>query len=194
MKILIGTNNQKKIEEIKSKITNQSIELVNPNEIGLINFDVVEDADTLEGNAFLKAKAFYQVSGVCSISDDTGLFVDFLGGQPGVFSARYAGENASYEENCDKLLDELSISDNRSAFFRTVICLYDGNSPIYFSGECYGEIIKNKKGSKGFGYDPIFLPKNYSITFAEMDSELKNQISHRAKAVSKLIEYLDKLV
>lgn len=194
MKILIATNNLKKIEEIKSKITNQNIELVCPSEIGLINFDVVEDADTLEGNAFLKAKAFYDASGICSISDDTGLFVDYLEGRPGVFSARYAGENATYEENCDKLLDELSDSDNRSAYFKTVICLYDGISPLYFSGECEGDIILSKKGSKGFGYDPIFLPKNYSYTFAEMDSELKNQISHRAKAVSNLTEYLDKLV
>ncbi len=194
MKILLATNNNDKVKEIKSKLINTGLDIVSPNEIGIYDFEVDETENTLEGNALLKAKAFYEKSGLPSISDDTGLFVEKLNGSPGVYSARYAGENASYEDNCNKLMNELSDSKNRNAVFRTVICFYEGGNAHKFIGECEGQIIKETKGTKGFGYDPIFIPTGYELTFADMDSNLKNIISHRAKAVDKLINYLKDLV
>lgn len=194
MKILLATNNNDKVKEIKSKLINTGLDIVSPNEIGIYDFEVDETENTLEGNALLKAKAFYEKSGLPSISDDTGLFVEQLNGSPGVYSARYAGENASYEDNCNKLMNELSDSKNRNAVFKTVICFYEDGNAHKFIGECEGQIIKETKGTKGFGYDPIFIPTGYELTFAEMDSNLKNIISHRAKAVDKLINYLKDLV
>lgn len=190
MKILLATNNQNKINEIKYKLVDTEIEIFSPLELGIIDLEVIEDADTLEGNALLKAKAFYNKSGMPSISDDTGLFVEALNGQPGVYSARYAGENATFEDNCNKLLNNLKDNVNRNAYFETVICFYDGNNTNYLSGKCKGKITKEYKGNNGFGYDPIFIPDGYELTFAELSKDVKNKISHRGLAVDNLIKFI----
>lgn len=190
MKILIATNNQNKINEIKSKLVDTEIEIFSPLELGIIDLKVIEDADTLEGNALLKAKAFYNKSGMPSISDDTGLFVETLNGQPGVYSARYAGDQANSIDNCNKLLNNLKDIENRNAYFETVICYYDGNNTNYLSGKCKGKITKEYKGNNGFGYDPIFIPDGYELTFAELSKDVKNKISHRGLAVDNFIKFI----
>lgn len=192
MKLLIASNNQHKIEEIKQvlKKENISVELVSPKEIGLTNFDVIEDKFTLDGNAEKKAIEFYNETGITCFADDTGLEVDALNGEPGVYSARYAGENCSYDDNCNKLLSEMDNKANRNAQFRTVICFYDGKQPHFVEGVCRGEITKEKFGTGGFGYDPVFRPENYEITFAEMGNEEKNKISHRGLAVIEFAKFL----
>lgn len=190
MKILLATNNKHKIEELKSKLVDTKIEIFSPLELGITDLEVIEDADTLQGNAFLKAKAFYKKSGMPSISDDTGLFVEALNGEPGVYSARYAGENATFEDNCNKILNNLKDIENRNAYFETVICYYDGNNTNYLSGKCKGKINKEYKGANGFGYDPIFLPAGYNLTFAELSKDIKNKISHRGLAVDNFIEFI----
>lgn len=190
MKILLATNNQNKINEIKSKLVDTEIEIFSPLELDIIDLEVIENADTLEGNALLKAKAFYNESGMPSISDDTGLFVETLNGQPGVYSARYAGENVTFEDNCNKLLNNLKDNVNRNAYFETVICYYDGNNTKYLSGKCYGKITKEYKGNNGFGYDPIFMPDGYELTFAELDKTVKNKISHRGIAIDNFIKFI----
>lgn len=191
MKLLIASNNKNKILEIKSKLSNSSLEIVSPIELGIENFDVEETEETLEGNAELKAKAFYEKTVLASFSDDTGLFVEALDGRPGVYSARYAGENASFKDNCEKLLGELEGVENRNAYFRTVICFYDGNKSEFIDGICKGKIIKEMRGDKGFGYDPIFVPEAYQNTFAELDSSVKNEISHRGKATDSFVKLLN---
>ncbi len=190
MKILLATNNKHKIEELKSKLVDTKIEIFSPLELGITDLEVIEDADTLKGNAFLKAKAFYKKSGMPSISDDTGLFVEALNGEPGVYSARYTGDNATFEDNCNKLLNNLKDIENRNAYFETVICYYDGNNTNYLSGKCKGKITKEYKGNNGFGYDPIFLPDGYNLTFAELSKDIKNKISHRGLAVDNFIEFI----
>lgn len=190
MKFLIASNNKHKVHEIRSKFKNLNIDILTPDDISLFNFEVDETEDTLEGNAFLKAKAFFDKTGIPTISDDTGLFVESLNGRPGVYSARYAGEHCSYLDNCNKLLDELKLSNNRLATFRTVICFYDSIEPHYICGECKGEITTSMTGDNGFGYDPIFLHNGYAKTFAELDIEIKNKISHRGIAVDNFINFI----
>lgn len=191
MKLLIASNNKNKINEIKSKLTNSKFEIVSPDELGIENFEVEETEETLEGNAELKAKAFFEKTGLASFSDDTGLFVEALNGRPGVYSARYAGENATFTDNCKKMLGELDGVENRNAHFRTVICFFDGNKTEFVEGICKGKIIKEMKGDKGFGYDPIFVPEGFEKTFAELDSSTKNEISHRGKATDNFVKMLN---
>ena len=140
MKILLATNNIKKIEEINSKMKNSNIEFIRPIDVGLVNFQVTEDGTTLEENALLKAKAFFDKTNLPVISDDSGLFVDALNGEPGVYSARYSGENATDDDNCNKLLFELKDIENRSAKFKTIICYYDSKQFNFFEGICVGSI------------------------------------------------------
>lgn len=153
--------------------------------------DIPETADTLEGNARLKAGYIYQNYGMDCFADDTGLEVEALGGAPGIYSARYAGgEGHDSEANMRKLLSEMEGKENRRARFRTAICLIEGGEEHLFEGIVQGNIIEARRGTAGFGYDPVFQPEGYAETFAEMGNEEKNKISHRARAVQQLVEYL----
>lgn len=187
-KILFGTNNLNKLEEIRAIVPNE-YQVMSLKDLG-IDLDVEETELTLEGNALLKAKAYYEASGIPCFADDTGLEVEALDGRPGVFSARYAGEGCSYQDNVDKMLGEMTGKSNRKAAFRTVIAWVDGGEPKYFDGVAPGEITEDIRGAGGFGYDPIFLPEGHGQTFAEMPPATKHAISHRGKSVRAFIEFL----
>jgi len=191
--ILIASSNQHKIGEIKSMLQNiPKLKIYSLRDFS-ISIDVIEDGATLEENAFKKAKASFDVLKLPSISDDTGLFVDALRGEPGIFSARYAGENATYEDNCRKLLKNLEDipAALRNANFESVICLYVSETvQHYFKGICKGRIISHQLGKNGFGYDPIFMPNGHEKTFAEMNDKEKNDISHRGKALKELEKFI----
>ena len=188
MKIVFATNNKHKIKEIKD-ILPSNIEVMALSEIGCLE-EIEEIAKTLEGNAKIKSDHVKDNYGYDCFADDTGLEVEALGGKPGVYSARYAGENASFEDNVNKLLDALKGESNRKARFRTVISLNINGKQEFFEGICDGKIESSTKGSEGFGYDPVFTPKGFDCTFAEMDLSTKGRISHRGRAVQKLVEFL----
>lgn len=188
-KLVFATNNAHKLEEIRA-ILGDKIEILSLNDINC-HADIPETADTLQGNAALKAQYIYENYGLDCFADDTGLEVEALNGAPGIYSARYAGgEGHDSEANMKKLLSEMQDKDNRKARFRTVICLIEDGKEHFFEGIVNGSIIRERKGGAGFGYDPIFMPDGYSETFAEMGNDEKNKISHRARAVQKLCEYL----
>lgn len=189
-KLVFVTNNAHKLEEISS-ILGGKMELLSLKDIQC-TADIPETADTLEGNAIQKAEYIHRHYGLDCFADDTGLEVEALDGAPGVYSARYAGEGHDSEANMQKLLHNLEGKDNRKARFRTAICLIMDNEQHLFEGICRGEIIKEKRGEAGFGYDPIFVPEGYTETFAELGNDIKNTISHRAKAVQMLCEFLNK--
>ncbi|MBR4388082.1 MAG: non-canonical purine NTP diphosphatase [Prevotella sp.] len=194
MPLVFATNNKHKLSEIRA-ILGDDIEILSLADINC-HADIPETADTLEGNALQKAQYVVDHYGISCFADDTGLEVDALDGEPGIYSARYAGENHDSEANMTKLLNKLGQNNNRKAQFRTVIALLEiENGKIWqhlFEGIVKGEIIRERRGGEGFGYDPIFQPEGYSQTFAEMDSNAKNAISHRGRAVRKLVEYLMK--
>lgn len=187
-KIVFATNNKNKLKEIKSAIGDK-FEVLSLSDVN-IETEIPEDYETLEENAFQKAEFIFDRTGLNVFADDTGLLVDALDGRPGVYSARYAGEHCSSNDNINKLLIELDGVESREARFRTVIALVRNGKKQSFAGECRGEITKEKSGKEGFGYDPVFQPENYSKTFAEMSMEDKNVISHRGIAVKKLVSYL----
>ena len=187
-KIVVATNNAHKLKEIAA-ILGQEIELLSLKDIQCFA-DIPETADTLEGNARQKAMYIYENYGMDCFADDTGLEVEALGGAPGVFSARYAGDGHDSEANMQKLLKEMAGKENRKAQFRTVICLIRNGKEHLFEGIVKGEIIQEKRGGAGFGYDPIFVPEGYDLTFAELGDDVKNTISHRARAVEKLCQFL----
>jgi len=191
MKIVFATNNKNKLKEIQN-ILEKDIQLVSLSELGCTE-DIPEEQDTLEGNASQKAWYIYNKYGKNCFADDTGLEVESLNNKPGVYSARYAGKNNSSEENMKKLLRKLEGKNNRKAQFRTVISLIIDGKETLFEGHVEGEILNTRQGSKGFGYDPIFKPKGYETSFAEMSMSEKNIISHRGRATAKLVEYLNKL-
>lgn len=196
MKIVFATNNQHKLQEIREILGNQ-FEILSLADIGC-HEDIPETGNTLEANAHQKAEYIFDHYHIDCFADDTGLEVDALGGAPGVHSARYAeGTDHNSEANMAKLLRELSDNDNRKARFRTVISLIqmEGGNPVcsreyQFEGVVEGRIDREKHGSEGFGYDPVFIPEGYDKSFAELGEEIKNQISHRARAVKKLAEWL----
>lgn len=189
-KLVFATNNTHKLEEVRA-ILGKNIEVLSLNDINC-HADIPETADTLEGNAVLKARYIYENYGFDCFADDTGLEVDALNGAPGVYSARYAGgEGHDSEANMKKLLSEMCDKENRRARFRTVICLLEGGEEHLFEGIVNGEIIRQRRGDTGFGYDPVFVPEGYTQTFAEMGNEEKNKISHRARAVKKLCDYIN---
>jgi XTP/dITP diphosphohydrolase len=189
MKLVFATNNKHKLEEVR-KILGDSFELLSLNDIGCEE-DIPETAETLEGNALQKARYVYERYGYYCFADDTGLEVEALDMAPGVYSARYAGPQKNSLDNTLKLLRELNEIKNRDARFRTVIALIiDGNEWL-FEGIVKGEILKKPSGAKGFGYDPVFKPYGFEQSFAEMDLSLKNKISHRGRAVAKLIDFLN---
>lgn len=189
MKTLVfATNNKHKLDEVK-KITANQFCIVSLNDINCHN-DIPETSDTMEGNALQKAQYIKEHYGHDCFADDSGLEVEALNNAPGIYSARYAGEERSSEANMNKLLRELTNKTSRKARFRTVIALILNGKEFIFEGIIPGTITENKKGESGFGYDPIFIPEGYTQTFAEMGDELKNTISHRAVAVKKLNEFL----
>ena len=188
MKLVFATNNKHKLEEIRA-ILGDKIELLSLNEINCHD-DIPETADTLQGNALIKARYIYDKFGMNCFADDTGLEVDSLGGEPGVYSARYAGEECDPKANMNKLLDNLTEKTDRNAQFRTVIALIIDGEEKLFEGNVKGIISNEKMGDAGFGYDPIFIPEGFSESFAQMSSEMKNSISHRYRATEKLCKYL----
>lgn len=192
MKLVIATNNQNKVKEIKAKISDLNIELLSLKEIDFDD-EIPETQATIEGNSQQKASYLYDKTNYNCFADDTGLIIEALNNEPGVFSARYAGQKATSEDNMDLVLKKLQNITNRKAKFKTVITLIINNKTYSFTGEIEGEITKEKSGKEGFGYDPIFKPKGYDTTFSEMSLEEKNKISHRALAVEKLVNYLNTL-
>lgn len=192
MEIVFATNNEHKLSEVRS-ILGATIKVLSLADIGCHD-DIPEDSDTLRGNAIEKAEWVYSRYGFDCFADDTGLEVDALGGAPGVHTARYASEQGhDAEANTRKLLREMDGKDSRTARFRTCIALImkrNGGQPVCFDGIVEGEIATEKRGHEGFGYDPVFIPHPYGKTFAELGTELKNQISHRARAVKLLSDYL----
>lgn len=190
MQLVFASNNKNKILEIQSMLP-ESIKILSLEDIGCIE-DIPETADTIEGNAILKANYVTQKYGFDCFADDTGLEVDSLDGEPGVFSARYAGEQRNADDNMNKLLDALSNKTNRKAQFKTVIALNLNGEQELFTGIVRGEITLKKTGNQGFGYDPIFQPEGFSETFAQLPLEMKNKIGHRGKATQLLIAFLKK--
>ena len=191
MKLVFATNNLHKLKEVQEMLSN-AIEVLSLKDIGCFE-DIEETESTLEGNAKLKADYITEKYGFDCFADDTGLEVEALDGNPGVYSARYAGEHGNAEKNMEKLLNELQNKSSRKAEFRTIIALNLRNKQYLFEGICDGEILNEKSGVKGFGYDPIFKPKNASSSFAEMNSEEKNIISHRGIAIQELVQFLNSL-
>lgn len=187
-KFVFATNNAHKLEEVMSILGNK-IELLSLKDIECHD-EIPETANTLEGNALLKARYIYERYHTDCFADDTGLEVEALHGAPGVYSARYAGNNHNSENNMRKLLEELKGVNNRNARFRTVFALIIDGKEHLFEGIVNGEIVSVRKGTSGFGYDPIFVPKGYTQTFAEMGNAEKNKISHRAIATQKLCKFL----
>ncbi len=188
MKLVFATNNRHKLDEVRA-IVGDKVEVLSLNDIGCHD-DIPETADTLQGNALIKARYIYEKFGVDCFADDTGLEVEALDGAPGVFSARYAGEECDSEANMQKLLQNLTGKSNRNAQFRTVIALIIKGEEKLFNGIVKGTITEEKRGDSGFGYDPVFVPEGFSESFAQMSGDMKNSISHRYRATLELSNYL----
>lgn len=189
-KLVIATNNAHKLEEIKAILGNE-FELLSLKDIHC-EVDIPENSDTLEGNASQKSHYVYDNYGLNCFADDTGLEVEALNGAPGVHTARYATDGHDTDANTRKLLHELEGKENRKARFRTIVSLIEDGVEHQFEGIVNGEITTEKKGEKGFGYDPVFIPEGYTETFAELGVDVKNKVSHRSRAIAKLCEYLKK--
>lgn len=192
MKLVFATHNVDKFREVKAIIP-EGIELLSLSDIGCAD-EIEETGTTLEQNARIKAEFVRKNYNLNCFADDTGLEVQALNGAPGVYSARYAGENVTYNDNVEKLLKNLEDKSNRTAQFRTAIFLLINDKEFLFDGIVNGIIIKQKKGNRGFGYDPIFIPSGFNKTFAEMSLEEKNKMSHRALAIKALVSHLNKIV
>jgi len=189
--LIFATNNRNKVAEIQS-LVGPNFEIIPLKEAG-IEIDIPEPHDQLEANALEKAMTIFNLTNQACFSEDTGLEIAALGGAPGVKSARYAGENSNPQANIDLVLNKMKGVENRTAQFRTVICLIWENQTYYFEGICKGQILNNMQGENGFGYDPIFMPDGTSKSFANMTMAEKNQFSHRKKAVAQLFEFLGTL-
>tara|TARA_B100000530_G_C15903393_1_gene466348 strand:+ start:329 stop:904 length:576 start_codon:yes stop_codon:yes gene_type:complete len=186
-KLIFASSNTNKVLEISSHLKN--IQLLSLADIGYYD-PIIESGLTIEENAFIKAATIYSKYRIPCISDDTGLEVDALEGRPGVLSARYAGQPSNSKNNIQKLLRDMQGVENRSARFRTIICLINQDGKFFFEGIVNGSITKSMFGNQGFGYDPIFIPDGHQKTFAQLSLHAKNQISHRSQAVNKLVKYL----
>ena len=191
MKIIFASNNKNKVQEIQNQVPT-SIQIVTLEEIGCTE-DIAETGTTLEENAIIKANYVTEKYGLPCFADDTGLEIDALNGEPGVYSARYAGEDKNADKNMDLVLQKLDTLTNRKAQFKTVIALNINNEQHLFTGVVEGDMRNEKTGTNGFGYDPIFEPENLGKTFAEMTIDEKNKLSHRGRAVEKLVEFLSQL-
>lgn len=193
--LIFATNNKHKLQEVREMLEGL-VEIKSLEEVNL-HGEIPETSDTLQGNALQKAEWVWQRTHTDCFADDTGLEVEALDGRPGVYSARYAGDHCTFDDNVNKMLGEMADKENRKACFRTVICLIEGESldgampePHYFEGRVDGEILRERYGKEGFGYDPIFMPEHYAVSFAEMPLEVKNQISHRGRAVKLLVDWI----
>ena len=189
MKLIFATNNQHKVDEIRTTVGND-FEIITLKEAG-IEIDIPEPFDTLAENATAKSQTIFKMTGINCFSEDTGLEVFALNGEPGVKSARYAGEEKSFDANIDKLLINLAEKSDRKAQFKTIISLIINGEEHKFEGICKGTITKERLGEKGFGYDPVFMPAGFKTTFAEMTLNEKGKISHRARATEKLVKFLE---
>ncbi len=189
LKLVFATNNQHKLKEIKSMLAG-SISILSLKDIGCTD-ELPETSTSLRGNALQKAKYVFDKYGMNCFADDTGLEIESLGGRPGVYSARYSGANSSYDDNVSKVLNELKGIENRNAKFKTVIALITDHEEKCFEGIVEGKMTEDRRGDKGFGYDPVFLPEQSDKTFAEMSEAKKNKISHRGRALVKLVSYLE---
>ena len=189
MQLIFATHNKNKLKEVKdlipSTITLQSLDDIN------FKNEIEETSATIEGNALLKAQTIYKQTGINCFADDSGLLVDALNGAPGVYSARYAGAQKNNEDNLQKLLFDLRNIETRDAHFKTVMALIIDGKDFLFEGIINGKIISEKIGTHGFGYDPIFVPNGYTETFAQLSSEIKNTISHRARALQKMLAFIN---
>ena len=186
MTLLFATGNIDKLKQVELMIDN----LKSPRDFDLEDIDVVEDGKNLKENAYKKAKTYFDLTKVPTISDDTGLFVEALDNRPGIYAHRYAGENATYKDNRDKLLSELKDKDNRNAYFKTIVCYIDADGKdYYFEGILEGTITKEEIGQYEFGYDQIFLPKESDLTLGQMTEKEINQISHRSKAIESFAKF-----
>ena len=186
MTLLFATGNIDKLKQVELMIDN----LKSPRDFDLEDIDVVEDGKNLKENAYKKAKTYFDLTKVPTISDDTGLFVEALENRPGIYAHRYAGENATYKDNRDKLLSELKDKDNRNAYFKTIVCYIDADGKdYYFEGILEGTITKEEIGQYEFGYDQIFLPKESDLTLGQMTKKEINQISHRSKAIESFVKF-----
>lgn len=190
MNLVFATHNKNKLKEVQALLP-KNITLLSLDDIGCFE-DIPETADTIEGNAILKANYVKEHYNLDCFADDTGLEVEALNGEPGVYSARYAGENKDNDANINKVLEKLENEPNRNARFKTVIALNLNDHQLLFTGICEGSILKEKTGNHGFGYDPVFQPNDHEKSFAEMDLSEKSKLSHRGKALQKLLEYLAK--
>lgn len=186
--IVFATHNMNKLKEVQQMMPNH-VKIKSLTDIGC-NEEIIENAPSIEGNAKIKADYVFNTYGLACFADDTGLEVEALNGEPGVRTARYAGETKSASENMNKLLKELSNKTSRKAHFKTVIHFQNSTVSKSFIGICKGEILEEKRGGKGFGYDPIFQPENYSTSFAEMNASVKNTISHRALAFKEFLQFI----
>ena len=191
MKLIFATNNQHKIQEARALIGDR-FELITMSEAG-IDMDIPEPHETIEANASEKSAVIYKLTGINCFSEDTGLEVKSLNGEPGVKSARYAGDERSFDKNIDKLLSNLAGKPDWSARFKTIISLILDGRETLFEGICDGRIVRERRGSQGFGYDPVFIPNGADKTFAEMSLEQKSLYSHRARAMEKLVAFLNNL-
>ncbi|MDO5707981.1 MAG: RdgB/HAM1 family non-canonical purine NTP pyrophosphatase [Andreesenia angusta] len=192
--LILSTGNKNKVKEIKEILKDLDYNILDKNEAGFESLDIEENGDSLEENSLIKARAMWKELKKLVIADDTGLFVDELDGEPGIYSARYAGESSNDQDNRKKLLRKMKNIENRKARFITSIAVIDerGNEKI-LRGICEGKISRKEIGLNGFGYDPIFIPQGYDKSFGEISNEIKNEISHRAKALKELKKYLNSL-
>lgn len=191
MKLIFATNNQHKVDELLP-LVDAKYQIITLKEARL-DIDIAEPFDTLEENASAKSGTIYDLTGINCFSEDTGLMVDALNGEPGVKSARYAGEKCSFEDNVEKLLNNMKGKTSRSARFKTIISLIIDGEESFFEGVCEGQITDAPRGTNGFGYDPVFVPKGSDKTFAEMSREEKSAFSHRARATERFVAFLNKL-
>ncbi len=196
-KLVLSTDNKHKISEIKDILKDLDIEVLSKGDIGLEDLNVVEDGKTLKENSIKKAKALKEKTKHMVMADDSGLFVHALNGEPGIYSSRYAGEDSNDQKNNEKLLLEmknLPIEDREASFFTIIAIITEDGETLTLEGECKGSIAFEARGDNDFGYDPLFIPKGYKETFAQLDKEVKNKISHRALALEKTKEKLRKLL
>jgi XTP/dITP diphosphohydrolase len=189
-KIVFATNNPNKLDEVRKALPN--IQILSLKDIKCFD-ELPEERDTLEGNAQQKAEYIYDKFKVPCFSDDTGLLIKSLNNEPGVYSARYAGPDRNFESNIDLVLKKLFNIEEREAYFKTIICFFNEDGPKLFDGVINGDILTKRTGDEGFGYDPIFKPTGYDLSFAQMSIEIKNEISHRGLAVKKFIKFLNTL-
>lgn len=193
-KLVLSTSNKNKVKEIREILKELPVEILSKEDAGLGHLEVIEDGDTLELNSLKKARTLKELTPYMVMADDSGLFVDALGGDPGVYSSRYGGEDGNDKLNNETLLRNLKNND-RTAAFRSVIALIDEKGNEYvMEGVCRGTLLEEEKGSSGFGYDPLFVPEGYNKSFAEMPYEIKNSISHRRRAIDGLKEVLTRLL